>query len=165
MNFKKIIITIVSICILIYLASHIRYEYLDYTSHVLTKEQEDILYSSTLDLTQENLLESGFQLGYNNPETLEFKYDKYYKTDDLSASCDITFKTQESMTKYDSKDVEIDKFDYIFKMGEWLKTRIGYHKVLIINTDEFEIYVNVDNFQKTNNDVWDIISPLLTNEE
>ncbi len=60
MNFKKIIITIVSICILIYLASHIRYEYLDYTSHVLTKEQEDILYSSTLDLTQENLLESGF---------------------------------------------------------------------------------------------------------
>ena len=78
---------------------------------VMTREQKEIFYNSTLDLTQENLERCGFEL--LDYESSKLKYAKFFEEEGVDGWCEIIFSTQEEMKQYVCKnlsDVRMSQF-------------------------------------------------------
>ena len=163
MKLKKKTIIFLAICILILCALivfSLQYNVL-HSSDILTTEQEELLHSSTLDLTCENLLDLGFS-NVSDFESSNILYTKGHEKGDLSALCNITFNAQENMKKYDYDDTVITTDSSFMKVRE--KRGIRYYKTFRMKAGGFDINIILSNYQKSDTDIWDIISSLLIME-
>lgn len=107
----KIILIIISILIA-YVCFNMIYRFIAcYGWPVMTREQKEIFYNSTLDLTQENLERRGFEL--LNYESSKLKHAKFFEEEGVDGWCEIIFSTQEEMKQYVCKnlsDVRMSQF-------------------------------------------------------
>ena len=161
---KKTIIIIIAICLIILCALIFysqQYNVL-HNSDVLTKEQKEVLNSSILDLTCEKLSDLGF-INMSDSDSSNILYTKGYEEGDLSALCNISFNAQENMTKYVYDDTVITTDSSFAKVRE--KRGIRYYKTFSMKTSDFDINIILFNYQKSDTDVWDIVSSLLTNTQ